>query len=342
MTLEHEAFPHLTLIEWDALHRLAAVSGESLVTSLLSSGTSDQHRLTAHEFMQRELAEARKQASNPKAPQSQVVKLETSTYSGEGPNRMPLNRWFCEVDIAMGARLLQGEFAQTNFLLSRLSGKAKAWALGKRVNDASAFPTVQSLKEDLRLAFEPPQDETQHRAAFLNLKQGRTSMRDYIQRARHLVSCVVTHPIDMATQVHVFMSGMREGYPRFHLTQDPPDTLEQAFVVALREDYNVTASRSSPFTHPVEQQPSDPEPMEVDAIDYDQGRRTMASPGARGRFSRGRGGSSQRPLVCFRCRKPGHRAAECRAPAPVSAASVEVASDGDAAFPGQSKNGDHQ
>ncbi|KAE9019396.1 hypothetical protein PR002_g12824 [Phytophthora rubi] len=33
MALEHAAFPHLTSIEWQALHRLAAVSGEVVVTS---------------------------------------------------------------------------------------------------------------------------------------------------------------------------------------------------------------------------------------------------------------------------------------------------------------------
>ncbi|KAE8914887.1 hypothetical protein PF005_g27293 [Phytophthora fragariae] len=37
MTLEHAAFPHMASIEWQALHRLAAVSGEVVVTSLLSS-----------------------------------------------------------------------------------------------------------------------------------------------------------------------------------------------------------------------------------------------------------------------------------------------------------------
>ncbi|KAE8878229.1 hypothetical protein PF003_g37778 [Phytophthora fragariae] len=39
MTLEHAAFPHLATVEWQALHRLAAVSGEFVVTSLLGSAT---------------------------------------------------------------------------------------------------------------------------------------------------------------------------------------------------------------------------------------------------------------------------------------------------------------
>ncbi|KAE8897177.1 hypothetical protein PF010_g11944 [Phytophthora fragariae] len=60
MALEHAAFPHLTSIEWQALHRLAAVSGEVVDTSMLSSATPDQQRQSIQEFMDRELAEAKR------------------------------------------------------------------------------------------------------------------------------------------------------------------------------------------------------------------------------------------------------------------------------------------
>ena len=39
-------------------------------------------------------------------------------------------------------------------------------------------------------------------------------MRDYVQMARHLASCIITHPMDMYTQVNVFVDGMREGLTR--------------------------------------------------------------------------------------------------------------------------------
>ncbi|KAI9997289.1 hypothetical protein PInf_000729 [Phytophthora infestans] len=97
-TLEHAAFPHLTRVEWEALHRLAAVSGEAVIASLLSSATSDHQRQAAQEFMERELADANRRATTPaRSSKNDVVKLETSTYSGEGANRLPLNRWFREV-----------------------------------------------------------------------------------------------------------------------------------------------------------------------------------------------------------------------------------------------------
>ncbi|GMF16143.1 unnamed protein product [Phytophthora fragariaefolia] len=91
------------------------------------------------------------------------------------------------------------------------------------------------------------------------------SMRDYVQKARHLVLCIATNPIDVASQVHAFIYGMRDAMTRYCLTRAEPATLEAAFALGLREDYTVASSYARALTP--DARVSTPEPMEIDAIE---------------------------------------------------------------------------
>ena len=63
--LEHATFPDLTGADWDALNRLAAISGDAFVTLLMRSATPDGQRLAIHECMTRELAKSNRRGLTP-------------------------------------------------------------------------------------------------------------------------------------------------------------------------------------------------------------------------------------------------------------------------------------
>ena len=127
-----------------------------------------------------ELAEAnRRVLTSSRISRHDAINMETSTFLGDVPDCLPLHRRFREVDIAIASRLIDAPTAKVMLLLSRLVNK---WPFGKLVGNESAFPTQDDIQRDLLLAFEPPQDEPRLSADFFSLRQGKLSMRNYVQK----------------------------------------------------------------------------------------------------------------------------------------------------------------
>ncbi|GMF53057.1 unnamed protein product [Phytophthora fragariaefolia] len=101
--------------------------------------------------------------------------------------------------------------------MSCLGGRARSWAYGRRLTDHTCFSTYEVFKEELRQAFEPPQNEFRSRTEFLELQQGKHDVYAYAQRSRYLVSNVVTNPIYEATKVVTFMKGLKNGPVKTYL-----------------------------------------------------------------------------------------------------------------------------
>ncbi|OWY98333.1 hypothetical protein PHMEG_00030926, partial [Phytophthora megakarya] len=99
--------------------------------------------------------------------------------------------------------------------------------------------TYESFKEELKLAFEPPQNEFRSRAEFLDRQHGKHDVHAYAQRARYLVSNVVTDPMDEATKVVTFMKGLRDGPLKTYRFREYPITLEDAITLAMQDEFSL-------------------------------------------------------------------------------------------------------
>ncbi|CAI5714690.1 unnamed protein product [Peronospora farinosa] len=266
-------------------------------------------RVAIQDFVNRELAELRREASTPAVVTgSNVIKLDVSSYIGEGPKRLALNRWLCEVHIAVQARQLSMEFTRTHFLLSKLTGTAKECALGKLVANSGCFPDMQALTDDLRLALEPPQDKHHHRSAFFEPPQDKHHHRSAFFALRQGSKIHSTRATSGIVYIRLpyrhgdtslCVRDRDECWVSAFLLKAKISSHEEAFSIALREDYSVLASQvghSLPLRAAQE-----PEPIEIDAI--------------------------------------GPAAAFCRAPAPL----IAVAKSGvSVSLTGQPKNGENQ
>ncbi|KAG3086395.1 hypothetical protein PC121_g4950 [Phytophthora cactorum] len=180
-----------------------------------------------------------------------------------------------------------------------LADEARSWAYGRRFTDATCFSTYAGFKGELRQAFEPPKNEFRSRAEFFDLQQGKHDINAYAERARYLVSNIVTNPMDEATKVVTFMKDLRDGLVKTYLFREYPSTLEAAITLAMQEEFSLRQAKlhvNVPrMARPV-MRTGGPEPMD------------LSNPTAAGHQQR-----NNSSVRCFRCGYIGHYARECTA-----------------------------
>ncbi|KAG6610671.1 reverse transcriptase [Phytophthora cinnamomi] len=235
--------PHLSDPEWEALQRLSTVIGEAAIATMLRTLSPTEQHGVALGFIMKEQRDAASSvtASSGTTPRAQPLKLNVSNYVGrEGE---PLLRWLVELDTAIAARRIVDPLSKVAFAMSCLGGRARSWAYGRRLSDPTCFSTYEVFKEELKQVFEPPQNEFRSRAEFLDLQQGKHDVHAYAQRARYLVSNIVTNPIDEATKVVTFMKGLRDGPVKTYLFREYLSTLEAAITLAMQEEFSLRQAK---------------------------------------------------------------------------------------------------
>ncbi|KAF1316787.1 Membrane protein, partial [Globisporangium splendens] len=263
--------------------------------------SSNDRKNAAVNFMHNEVTATQKQIATPVSSAWVVpLKLDVSAY--KGGEREPLLRWFVELDAAIDALQLHSQHQQVAYTMSKLGGCAKSWAYGKRLADPNCFHSCDNFKTELRKAFEPPKCGFRARAELLELRQGRSDLHKYAQRARYLVSSIVSDPIDSAAQVVTSVKWLNDGPVRMQLFREYPQSTEDAVNLALQGDFSVKHAKIQGF--PVRQarhtptQTSGPEPMDLSFVSTSGNERLHTD------------------SKCFRCGKVGHFARNCKVSLP--------------------------
>ncbi|OWZ01423.1 LOW QUALITY PROTEIN: hypothetical protein PHMEG_00027189 [Phytophthora megakarya] len=222
--------PHLADPEWEALQRLSTVIGEAAVATMLRTlSPTEQHGVALGFILseQREVAAAN--TVSPKVtPRNEYLKLHVSNYEGKEALHYHYGSTYCRPTV-------EGCL----FAVSCLGGRARSWAYGRRLADPTCFSTYEPLQKELKLAFESPKNEFRSRAEFLDLQQGTQDVHAYAQRARYLVSNVVTKPMDETT----FMKGLKDGPVKTYLFREYPSTLEAAITLAMHEEVSLRQAK---------------------------------------------------------------------------------------------------
>jgi hypothetical protein len=188
-------------------------------------------------------------------------------YGGEEDENLFF--WFRENELAMAAARIVDERQRITFAISNMKGRAKTWALTLETTHPGCFVDWTTMTSAMKDVFLPPNVAHRQRAAFLACAQGDRELYVYVQELRQLVASMAANSIAEDVKLTTFIENMKGGPVKAAVFRGGCTTLEEAFSIALAEDYVQRATRGLPAnsTPMSTAGPPPAEPMDLSSID---------------------------------------------------------------------------
>ena len=125
------------------------------------------------------------------------------------------------------------ERSKVAFMISHLTGRARAWATAEWSHGSSICGSLEEFKQALRKAFDPLSSDREKARELSDIKQGMDSVCDYAIRFRTLAT---DSGWNATTHYDVFLKGLSDQIQDLSVSLDLPSDLDSLIALAIRTD----------------------------------------------------------------------------------------------------------
>ena len=136
----------------------------------------------------------------------------------------------CEMYYELRPSAFPTERSKVAFMVSHLTGRAKAWATSEWSRESSICNSLDEFIEALRGAFDPTSSDREKACALSNIRQGTDSVCDYAIRFRTLAT---DSGWNSTALYDVFLKGLSDQIQDLLVPLDLPSSLDSIITLAL-------------------------------------------------------------------------------------------------------------